>query len=168
MLSMLQASGFQKVADHTQAQGRGGMMAGTKGTLGLDEDGRPAGEVLRIRQPRRQDHKMVPATHGREELTPGRQPVGLLQLGKSAFRSRDGLLQQQLLQPFQKILLLAVDPEACLAGGQALLFPAKGHFQGQQAGGAVVITFRNNNFEAMDGFHAFCLARTPGPVKPAC
>ena len=46
---------------------------------------------------------MVTATHRREELTPGRQPVGLLQLGKSAFRSRDGLLQQ-LLQPFQKIL----------------------------------------------------------------
>ena len=101
----------------------------------------------------------VSASHG------GR--TGLLQLGKSAFRSRDGLLQQ-LLQPFQKILLLAVDQEARLAGGQALLFPAKGHFQGQQAGGAVVITFRNNNFEAMDGFHAFCLARTPGPVKPAC
>lgn len=88
MLSLLQASGFQQVADHTQAQGRGGMMAGTKGTLGLDEDGRPAGKVLRIRQPRRQDHKMVTATHRREELTPGRQPVGLLQLGKSAFRSR--------------------------------------------------------------------------------
>ena len=167
MLPFLQASGFQQIADHTQTQGRSGMMAGTKGAFGLDEDGRPAGEIRRIRQPRRQDHKMVTTTHRREELTPGRQPVGLLQLGKSAFRSRDGLLQQ-LLQPFQKILLLAVDPEARLAGGQALLFPAKGHFQGQQAGGAVVITFRNNNFEAMDGFHAFCLARTPGPVKPAC
>ena len=167
MLPSLQASGFQQIADHAQAQGRGGVMPGAEGTLGLDEDGRPPGKVRRIRQPRRQDHEPLAAAHGRKELAPGRQPVGLLQFGKCALRGRDGLLQQPL-QPFQKIFLLAVDPEARLTGGQALLFPAKRRFQGQQAGGAVIIAFRNNNFEAMDGFHAFCLARTPGPVKTAC